>query len=464
MTESNKLSNNSIRAAGATALVVLGLILQAATAGAATYTVDNGGDSGAGGSTCTVSPNDCSLRQAIIKANGDGAPDAIDFVSGLTTITLTAPLDGITNSVAIDGGGVVRVVGDANFAINCLPGYYAFDTSAAAVQILGLAIYNVCGRAIYSTTPTPTIQVGPRRADNTVPISGSAVDGSVEIFRADSPAASGEGLSRFKTGLTASGGGYAWVPPSTPATSEKFSSIVSSSGGRTSTFSAPASAPADLTSPTLQRAVAISNNTVRLDFSEPISSAVAGMTGAFALTVGGANREVTNVGVDGSSVYVVSVTTPWNTGDAGSVSLTGSGRVIDTTGNEIIGNPATTVYAGPGELTSPTIVKLKASPTKFCQRATRKCTKRQQTYLYFNVNKRSRVVFTVRRAKGAKFVVQYVHYYDPGTVKSKVTGTMNGRRLPATNMTVEVVAQDNARNFSAPVKANFKVVTRNKSL
>ncbi|MFT4050234.1 MAG: hypothetical protein QM648_10450 [Solirubrobacterales bacterium] len=455
-------SSTSLRArlAGVLALALIFCCALAANAGAATITVDNDADT-ATPNACTAAAGDCTMRGAIAAVNSGAGGDTIDFAAGVTELDINAPFDAITKSAVINGAGNVEIVGTGVYAGDCDETDYAFDTSAAAVQILGLAIHDVCGRAIYSTMGTPTIHVGPRRADNTVPISGSAADGSVEIFRSD---VGGEGAELFKTGLTASGGGYSWLPVSTPSPSEKFTAIVTSPGGRTSNFSSTASAPSDLSSPTLQRAVAISNNTVRLDFSEPISGGVNGMLSAFALAVGGANREITNVGVDGSSVYLVSITTPWKTGEAGSVALTGAGRVADIVGNEVLGTPSVTVYAGPGELSIPTITKLKVAPSKFCQRATSKCNKRKQTYVYFTVNKPSRVVFTVRRAKGSKFVVQYVHLYEAGAVKSKLTGTMNGRTLPATNLTLEVTAQDNARNFSAPVKANFKTVTRNKSL
>lgn len=447
---------------GSLALAAAALALSAGAAAATTYTVD----SSSGASTpnaCTAAPSDCTLQAAIGLANAGPGGDTIDFDAGITSVDTDGPI-ALTKPTTVDGAGNVTVVGTGSYPGNCTPNYYAFDTSAAAVRFLGLAIHTVCGRAIYSPTPAPTIQVGPRRADDTVPISGRSVDGNIEIFRADAPAASGEALSLFKSGLIAGGGGFSWLPPATPAPSEKFAATVTPVGGGTSTFSVPASAPADLSSPALQRAVAISNNTVRLDFSEPVSTAIAGATGAFALNMGGVNREVTNVGVDGSSVYVVSVTTPWATGDAGGIALTGNGRVTDPTGNELLGLPSAPVFAGPGELTGPVVSRLRLKPSKFCKHRARKCKKRKRAYLYLTLDKPARVVFTVRRTKGAKFVVRWVHKLDAGTTKSRLNGSINGRSLPATNLTVDVVAEDVGRNFSVPVSAGFKVVTRDKSL
>ena len=73
----------------------LGLILPVKAAYAATYTVTNTADSGAG-----------SLRQAIIDANNSFGSDTITFNipgAGPHTITLTTELPSITSPVIIDG-------------------------------------------------------------------------------------------------------------------------------------------------------------------------------------------------------------------------------------------------------------------------------------------------------------------------------------------------------------------------
>jgi hypothetical protein len=74
------------------------------------------------------------------------------------------------------------------------------------------------------------------------------------------------------------------------------------------------------------------------------------------------------------------------------------------------------------------------------------------------------VVFNVYRAKGRKFVVRYVRKLPKGTSKTRLFGTINGRKLPATSLLVSAVAEDTARNLSAPVDAAFKVVTRKAQL
>jgi hypothetical protein len=77
-----------------------------AHAGAATFTVTNANDSGAG-----------SLRQAIIDANADTTADSIVFNVGVTSIAPVTNLPVITETVSIDGttsGGYVEIDGALN--------------------------------------------------------------------------------------------------------------------------------------------------------------------------------------------------------------------------------------------------------------------------------------------------------------------------------------------------------------
>lgn len=433
-------------------------------ASAATFTVDSTNDSGAL-SACTSAPADCSLRGAIGAANGQpnsgSVPDVIDFDPGVTALTIDAPLPDVTEALKIVGGGAV-LSGSAAYASACEPALFALVATAAPLERTNLPVHSVCGRAAQSPVAAPTIQVGPRRADNKVSVSGTAATGTVELYRADPPAVTGEASGLFADGV-ASNGLYSYTPVTEPVAGERFAATVTADGA-TSTFSATAETPSDLTSPTFERAVAISNNALRLDFSEPISPGVITQPGAFALSMGGIAREVTNVGVDGTSVYLTTLTTPWNTGDAGTVTFTGNGRVTDMPGNELLGQPVEAVYAGPGELTGPTISRLKLSHAGFCLKRTKRCTKRTKIYIYFNLNKPSRVTFTITRQTGRRFVVRYTHRYPAGRVKSGLSAVMRGRTLPTRGLVVQVVAEDVARNLSAPVEIPFRVAKRNSDL
>lgn len=438
--------------------VVFALLIAADRASAATYVVDTPNDNGAL-NTCGAGAGDCSLRGAIDKANGDTLLDDLTF--SVASVTLEDPLDPITEKLTINGAGTT-VVGSPNYVTNCLPNDFAFDLTTTQVSLLRLPIYNVCSRPIKSVAPAPTIQIGPRRADNTVSISGFGGGSNVDIYRADAPAGDLEALSYFESAV-APGGAYSVPLPSLPAPSEKFTVAGTDSSGNTTPFAGAVSRPSDLTSPVLNNAVANANNSVRLDFNEGIGGNVTGMLAAFALKMGAANRQITSVDVSGNSVYVGSASTPWSTGEAGTVTFTGTNRVTDPSGNEVLGTPTKTVFAGPGELNVPIVSKFRTNPTKFCRIKTSKC-RRGQTYLYITLNKPSRVVFNVYRATGRKFVVKYVRKLPAGTSKTRLFGTINGRRLPAAKLIVNAVAEDPARNLSAPVDAAFKVVTKKSQL
>ena len=74
---------------------VVALLVSSATLSAATFTVANTNDSGAG-----------SLRQAILDANASAGADVIDFNiagAGVHTITPTSELPPITDTATIDG-------------------------------------------------------------------------------------------------------------------------------------------------------------------------------------------------------------------------------------------------------------------------------------------------------------------------------------------------------------------------
>jgi hypothetical protein len=441
-------------------LPILILLSAAGRADAATYTVDTAADN-AGLTACSGGPSDCSLRGAIDKANDDTLTDTIDFAGSITSVTLDAPMDPITEKLIVNGGGTT-VVGSGAYAVACLPNKFAFDVTTSQVSLQRLPIYDVCSRPIKSNVPIPSIQIGPRRADNTVSITGVGGSDSVDVYRADSPADASEALSYFES-AAAPGGNYSIPLPTLPTLTDKFTVAGTVAGGSTSAFAAAVTRPADLTSPTLINAVATANNNVRLDFNESVSANINTQPGAFTLKMGTANRQITSVGAFGNSIYLASISTPWSTGDAGTVALTGAGRVTDLTGNEVLGAPTKTVFSGPGELTLPVVSKFRASPSKFCQKKTSKC-RRGQTYLYITLSKASRVVFNVYRAKGRKFVVRYVRKLPAGTSKTRLFGTINGRTLPATSLLVNAVAEDPARNLSVPVDAPFKVVTRKSQL
>lgn len=112
------------------AALALGAGLAAAPAEAATFTVSNLNDSGAG-----------SLRQAILDTNAAAGPDIIAFQAGLTgTITLTSGQLAITDSVNVQGPGAAALTVDGNNASRVF--YLYNELSLIDVTLSGLTVAN----------------------------------------------------------------------------------------------------------------------------------------------------------------------------------------------------------------------------------------------------------------------------------------------------------------------------------
>jgi predicted outer membrane repeat protein len=120
-------SSSSGSAVATGAAVTLGALAGGAAA-AATFTVTNVGDAGAG-----------SLRQAIADANGAAGADIVDFQAGLVgTITLTTGQLAITDSVDIQGPGPFSITVSGNDSSRV---FYLNSSSATIdVTISGLTI------------------------------------------------------------------------------------------------------------------------------------------------------------------------------------------------------------------------------------------------------------------------------------------------------------------------------------
>jgi hypothetical protein len=444
-----------VRAVFTCAAVLLCIAAAPSLAGAANYLVDTTSDASLQGCAAGGAP-DCSLRGAIEKANGVAGADTITFASGLA-IVIDTPLPAVTQQLTINAytSPGTAVIGSGSY--DCNAGTYAIDITAAPAQILGLPFRAVCGRAIKSNLADPTIAVGPRRADDTVWITGTAPGaGVVDIFSADS-GSDPRDADEFITAPAAPGGSFAYRPPAVPAAGEKFTATGIAADG-TSNFALRATTPSDLTSPSLNNAVAISNSRVRLDFSETLGGA-SGNPAAFALGMANVGRPLVAASAVGNSVFLDSAL-PWATGEAGAVGMTGTGRVVDPTGNELIGVPTAQVFAGPGELDGPVISGFRLSPNRFCQRATRAC-KRKTTNVYLTLNKPARVIFKVARGTRKRSeLVAFVHRLKAGRNKFKFDAVVSGRTLPATVLTIRAVAQDVARTLSAPVDTPLKIVKK----
>lgn len=135
----------------------IGIIAAAQTVSAATYTVDTTVDNGAL-TACTAAANDCSLRGAILTANGTMADDTINFdatvFASARTITLTGGANGElqiaggSGTLTINGTGanLLTVSGNNQSSI-----FFALD--GATVTINNLTV--TAAEARISAVPEP---------------------------------------------------------------------------------------------------------------------------------------------------------------------------------------------------------------------------------------------------------------------------------------------------------------------
>jgi hypothetical protein len=464
---------NIVRTLVVSAAALLSVPVLPGTATAAVYKVDSAADSNL--NACLLAtPADCTLRGAINKANLNAGDDEIQFDSTALplTIVLDDPLPVVTQRLKIDAAGVnvpvttVTVSGSAAYHTDyCLAGDYALDLTdpaAAGSNVYGLPMYSLCDRAIESNVPAPTISVGPRRFDGTLPVSGSSSGGDrVDVFSAGDPATGEHEGDDFLYAIGAIGGVHSFVPIPEPTPGQLLTATASGPSG-TSGFAQRVRVPDDIVSPALVDAVAVGNSRVRLDFSETVAAGSVAPS-EFSLSVGNLLRPVTAAAPYGNSIFL-DTSLPWQTGEAGSVATTGAGRVTDLTGNELFGQPGAPVFAGPGELDQPVIGSFRFSANRVCRTVTKRC-KRGTTFILITLNKPARVIFNVLRGTlHGKVLVTFVRRLDAGRNRARFTSTVSGRRLQPKVFTLRATAQDVARTLSTPVETPFRVVTNKRDL
>lgn len=133
----------------------------AAPAGAATFTVNDAGDSGTG-----------TLRQAILDANVDGTADLIDFQLGGQTISPTSALPPITEPVTIDSTTDPGNILDGS---NAGLGVSGLSLNSANVTVKGLEIDNFTDDGILVNASNSAI------GQNSIGVFGSNGGNGIEI-------------------------------------------------------------------------------------------------------------------------------------------------------------------------------------------------------------------------------------------------------------------------------------------
>jgi hypothetical protein len=451
---------------------------------------------------CAPPPGGCTLREAVLEANAAPGADSIDFADalGTATIRLAAQLPRIESPVTIEGGGDITIAPSAPVTLPLIliaegstsgagstlrqltidgdpvgPGRAGplvrvgvddvtldrvtlknssddgieVGAGAERVRITRSPVFAYApGReaialepgANNGITPPQGLRVGPRRGDGTLPVTGAAADGTVEVFRGDPDT----GPQSFVT--DGPGGNFAVLLGIEPTPGEKVSATVTDPAGDTSAF-ATATTPSDVVSPALLGGVATSLSDVRLQPSEPIDPSSV-QVGDFSLVMAGSERPLGGLSVapDGSSVTLQS-STPWLNGEAGTVTFRTPDAVTDITGNQNLQPGVVRVGGAPGDFIAPAVTSLKVSPkSRICISKGARCRK-PGTYVSFVSSENGEAVYTFFRGKRTIGTRRYP--VKPGRNKIRFDGRIRGRKMTAGRYTLRVGVEDAVGNLTA---------------
>lgn len=478
------------RALAAAASAAAALAATAPGALAATFTVTGAGDEP--GETCTATS--CpTLRSAITSANAVTGPDLIVFddALGAATITVGRTL-AVTDNLTIDGGGDITVAQAATTAGPLLayaesaggsgitsvtlagpgagstPGTALVDTSASSMRIAGSTLEDAATSAVairdgaqgvtvtrnrihgngakpvsFETagvnagiTPPADLRVGPRRADGTLPVTGSTgTAGTLELFRG------AESTFFFDGGVP--GGPFAVLPSQEPSPGETIGATITDAAGNTSEY-ALTTVPADVTSPRLVGAVATGLDVIEVQFSEPVA-ADSVQPGDFDVQMANVTRTVTSaaVGGDGTRVTLV-MAEPWDTAEAGLMRLTAPGAINDPSGNVSPEPVEIHVGGAPGDFIAPVITSFRLNPKRgVCFVLGPRC-KRDRTAIIFRSSEDGDTFITVFR--GSRLIGERRYTGQPGSNYLRFDGKIRGRRIKPGLYRMYVAMQDEVGN------------------
>lgn len=316
----------------------------------------------------------------------------------------------------------------------------------------GKPIANVPG-ANGGIGPPQNLRIGPRRADGSLSLTGTAA-GSIELWSGDPSNAT---APSFLAAFT-SGGDFTYSFPAEPAPGSVFAASVTGGSG-TSEF-ATVAVPNDVSSPTAAFARALDTSNVRVDFSEPLDPGSV-QPEDFKLTMAGAERAISGLSVAPDGRFVTLTSSGWQAGEAGYVDITGPGAVSDSSGNAMQTAPRLRVAAAPGDFFAPLGGELKVSPKTICLTSGRRCRRTGMT-IRFVTSEAGKARLLIKRSNktvGSRLYGNIV----AGLNTLKFNGRLNSRKLRAGRYRLLMYVQDKVGNITDQppiVLFNVKRVTK----
>jgi hypothetical protein len=284
------------------------------------------------------------------------------------------------------------------------------------------------------------MRIGPRRADGSLPLTGSGASGTIELWSGDPGSATPPTL---QAAFTASGD-FTYSFPTEPPPSAVFAASQTADGIGSSEFVTVA-VPSDINSPTASFARALDTANVRVDFNEPVDPASVQATD-FKLTMAGADSAISGATVSPDGRFVTLTSSGWKAGEAGYVEFTAPGAVNDAAGNAMTSAPRLRVAAAPGDFFAPLGGKLAVTPTTMCLTRGRNCRKPGMT-IKFTATEPGKARLLIKRGDNTLGSRLYAKIVE-GTNTIKFNGRLGARKLRAGRYRLLMYVQDQVGNVT----------------
>ncbi|MFL5842873.1 MAG: hypothetical protein ACJ77Z_20695, partial [Thermoleophilaceae bacterium] len=382
-----------------------------------------------------------SVRVDSARLDGVGG---VGIVVSAPNTTISSPdiasggADGI--QLASDGASVSggRVHGNAGNGVtitgqNNSVGHVAFFGNG------GKAIANGPG-ANGGIAPPQNLRIGPRRADGSLPLTGTSAAGTVELWSGNPSGGSEPGL------VDAFGvsGDFTYNFATEPAPGTVFATSVTAGGLGTSEF-ATVAVPNDVGSPVIVSSRALDTARVRVDAREPLDPASV-QKEDFTLTMAGVQRTIGSVSVAPDGRFVTLSSSGWKAGEAGYLDLAGAGAITDAAGNASLAAARLRVFAAPGDFVAPLGARLAISPKTICLTRGRGCRRPGMT-IKFASTEAGKATLVVKRGNNQIGKRLYGNIVA-GMNTLKFNGRLGARKLRAGRYRLLMYVQDPVGNVT----------------
>lgn len=289
-------------------------------------------------------------------------------------------------------------------------------------------------------SPPENLRIGPRRADGTLPLTGTSSSATIDLWSGDPSSATPPSLV---TTFSASGD-FTYNFPTEPQPGAVFA-LSQTAGGLGSSEFATVAVPSDVDSPVATFARALDTLTVRVDFTEPLDPASV-QPQDFKLTMAGAERQITSAAASPDGRFVTLSSSGWKAGEAGYVDIAGPGAVTDAAGNALLQPGRLRVAAAPGDFVAPLGAKLAVTPKTICLTRGRNCRKPGLT-IKFTASEPGKARMLIKRSNktvGSRLYGNIV----AGANTLKFNGRLGSRKLRAGRYRLLMYVQDVVGNVT----------------